>query len=160
MVNNMPENWEKTAIEHQNKYKQILKRTNKNVFLKQLQPLHNEAFSKIDCKDCAACCKNYSPRFTGPDIRRVSKYLGMKEGEFKETYLRVDEDGDYVTHTKPCPFLGDDNLCTVYDSRPSDCNRFPYTDEDVLLKRPTLTLKNVTFCPAVFYVLERIKTAP
>ncbi|MBC7721578.1 MAG: YkgJ family cysteine cluster protein, partial [Pedobacter sp.] len=35
-------------------------------------------------------------------------------------------------------------------------HRFPYTDEDVLLKRPAITLKNATFCPAVYFVLEKL----
>jgi hypothetical protein len=42
----------------------------------------------------------------------------------------------------------------VYEARPTDCHRFPYTDEDVLFKKPAITLKNATFCPAVFFVLE------
>jgi hypothetical protein len=44
----------------------------------------------------------------------------------------------------------------VYEDRPSDCRRFPYTDEDVLVKRPAITLKNASFCPAVHWVLERL----
>jgi Fe-S-cluster containining protein len=80
----------------------------------------------------------------------------MKEGVFIETYLRLDEDGDYVAKTTPCPFLGADNFCSIYEARPSDCARFPYTNEDVLLKRPAITLKNVSFCPAVYVVLERL----
>lgn len=80
----------------------------------------------------------------------------MKEGAFIETYLRLDEDGDYVTKSSPCPFLGADNYCTIYENRPSDCHRFPYTDEDVLLKRPAITLKNSTFCPIVYFVLEKL----
>lgn len=78
----------------------------------------------------------------------------MKEGEFIETYLTLDSDGDYVVKTKPCPFLGTDNYCSIYEVRPSDCHRFPYTDEDVIVKRQALTLKNSTFCPIVYYVLE------
>ena len=81
----------------------------------------------------------------------------MKEGTFIETYLRLDTDGDYVVKSTPCPFLGSDNYCTIYDVRPSDCERFPYTGEDVLLKRPNITLKNSTFCPIVVYVLERLE---
>lgn len=80
----------------------------------------------------------------------------MKEGVFIETYLNLDEDNDYVVKTKPCPFLGDDNYCSIYEDRPSDCARFPYTDEDVILKRQPLTLKNSTFCPAVYFVLEKL----
>ena len=80
----------------------------------------------------------------------------MKEGEFIETYLRLDEEGDYVAKSAPCPFLGSDNYCSIYEVRPSDCERFPYTDEDVILKRPQLTLKNSSFCPAVYFVLEKL----
>jgi len=147
-------NWEKTSAEHQKQYKQFLQRANKNKVLKQLPDLHEEAFEKISCLNCAACCKNYSPRFKMPDIKRISKYLKMKESNFIETYLTLDNEGDYVTRSTPCPFLADDNYCNIYDVRPSDCERFPYTDEDVILKRPVITLKNSTFCPAVYFVLE------
>lgn len=124
--------------------------------LKQLPSLHEEAFAKVDCLQCAACCKNYSPRFKTPDVKRISKHLGMKESAFIETYLRVDEDGDFVVKASPCPFLGADNFCSIYEVRPSDCSRFPYTDEDVIIKRQNLTLKNSTFCPITFYVLDRL----
>ena len=62
----------------------------------------------------------------------------MNHDELIEQYLRLDEDGDYVVKTTPCPFLGSDNYCSIYDVRPSDCERFPYTDEDVLIKRPAI----------------------
>lgn len=150
------EGWEKRSAEHQKQYKQLLQRADKNKVLKQLPDLHEEAFDRIDCLECANCCKNYSPRFKTPDLRRISKHLGMKEGTFIETYLNLDVDGDYVVKSKPCPFLGADNKCDIYDVRPSDCQRFPYTDEDVLLKRPAITLKNSTFCPIVYHVLERL----
>jgi uncharacterized protein len=157
-LDDVPElqHWQKKAVENNKKYARFLNRANKNEVLKKLPQLHEEAFNKIDCLQCAACCKNYSPRFKGPDIRRISKHLKMKETEFTEKYLKVDAEEDYVTKTSPCPFLGSDNFCTIYDVRPSDCQRFPYTDEDVLLKRQKLTLKNVSFCPAVFYVLEKL----
>jgi len=146
--------WQKQSAAHQKQYRQLLQRADKNRVLKQLPSLHEEAFSKIDCLNCAACCKNYSPRFKTPDIKRISKHLQMKEGDFIETYLRIDEDGDYVVKSTPCPFLGADNFCSIYEVRPSDCVRFPYTNEDVFLKRPAITLKNSTFCPIVVHVLE------
>ena len=149
-------NWQKKSAEHQKPYKNFLSRANKNAVLKKLPQLHEEAFEKIDCLTCAACCKNYSPRFKTPDIKRISKHLRMKESEFIETYLDIDNEGDYVGKNKPCAFLGDDNACSIYDVRPSDCARFPYTDEDVILKRPNITLKNSEFCPIVYYVLEKL----
>jgi len=149
-------NWEKKSSDRQKVYKQYLQKANKNEVLNQLPGLHEAAFSKIDCLQCANCCKNYSPRFKTPDIKRISKHLKMRESEFIETYLKVDEDGDFVVRSTPCPFLGSDNFCNIYDQRPSDCQRFPYTDEDVFIKRQQLTLKNSTFCPITYYVLEKL----
>jgi uncharacterized protein len=149
-------NWQKKSREKQKQYKSFLDRADKNKVLKQLPQLHEEAFEKIDCLQCAACCKNYSPRFKTPDVKRISKHLGMKESIFIDTYLRVDDDGDFVVKTAPCPFLGTDNFCSIYDVRPSDCARFPYTKEDVLIKRQKLTLKNSTFCPITYYVLDKL----
>jgi Fe-S-cluster containining protein len=156
MTNELLENWEKKSGEHQKLYKQFLDRADKKKVLKVLPDLHEEAFSNINCLNCAACCKSYSPRFKMPDIKRISKYLGMKETELIDKYLYQDNEGDYVAKTKPCPFLGSDNYCSIYDVRPTDCARFPYTDEDVLLKRPLITIKNSTFCPIVYFVLEKL----
>jgi Fe-S-cluster containining protein len=154
--NSILHNWEKKSAENQKQYKQFLQKANKNKVLKVLPKLHEEAFSQIDCLQCGNCCKGYSPRFKMPDIKRIAKHLKMKESDFITTYLTIDEDGDYVGKTQPCTFLGADNYCSIYEVRPSDCARFPYTDEDVLLKRPNITLKNSTFCPAVYFVLEKL----
>jgi uncharacterized protein len=149
-------NWEKKSGERRKIYKQFLARADKNKVLKQLPDLHEEAFEKIDCLKCANCCKGYSPRFKTPDIKRISKHLKIKESDFIDTYLTLDKEGDYVTKSAPCPFLGSDNYCGIYDVRPSDCERFPYTDEDVIIKRQELTLKNSEFCPIVYFVLEKL----
>lgn len=146
----------KATKEQLKTFRQFLQRADKNNVLKQLPQLHEEAFAKIDCLQCAACCKNYSPRFKTPDVKRISKHLGLRESEFIETYLRVDEEGDFVVKSTPCPFLGNDNRCTIYAVRPSDCARFPYTDEDVIVKRLNLTLKNASFCPITYYVLDKL----
>jgi len=140
--------YETPAPEILKKFQNFLKRVDKRVILKQLPELHEAAFEKINCLDCARCCKNYSPRFKMPDIKRISKAMGMKEVAFIEKYLSMDSEGDYVVKTKPCPFLEADNTCGIYDHRPSDCERFPYTVEDVFLKRSSITMKNADFCPA------------
>lgn len=156
MNNDSLQNWAKKSKEKQKVYKRFLEKANRNKVLKQLPALHEEAFEKIDCLNCANCCRNYSPRFKTPDIKRIAKYLRMKEGEFISTYLVLDNEGDYVVRSTPCPFLGADNFCSIYTQRPSDCVRFPYTDEDVFLKRQQITLKNSSFCPIVYYVLEKL----
>ena len=150
------DNWEKRSLDHKKIYTQRLSKINKKATLKLLPKLHEEAFDKVNCLSCAKCCKGYSPRFKMPDIKRIAKSLGMKETQLITTYLQMDEEGDYVVKSAPCPFLLGDNTCQIYDVRPSDCARFPYTDEDVFFKRKNITLKNAEFCPAVFYVLEKL----
>jgi Fe-S-cluster containining protein len=155
-----PDGWEKKAADRKKIYERYLQRADKNKVLKQLPALHEEAFSRIDCLQCANCCKKYSPRFKTPDIKRISKHLKMRESDFIETYLKVDDEGDFVVRSTPCPFLDpSNNFCTIYDQRPSDCHRFPYTNEDVFVKRRQLTLKNSSFCPITYYVLEGLLAA-
>ncbi len=156
MPENPADNHKKSSPEELKKYKQYLQRPDKNKLLKQLPVLHEEAFEKIDCLTCANCCKNYSPRFKTPDIKRIAKHVKLKEGAFIEKYLLLDNEGDYVVNSKPCPFLAPDNYCSIYEVRPSDCHRFPYTDEDVFFKRQNITLKNATFCPIVVFVLDKL----
>ncbi|MEI6151092.1 MAG: YkgJ family cysteine cluster protein [Chitinophagia bacterium] len=152
--------YELPAPETLKKFQNFLKRVDKRKILKQLPDLHEAAFEKVNCLDCARCCKNYSPRFKMPDIKRISKYLRIKETVFIDTYLAMDQEGDYVANTKPCPFLGKDNACGIYEHRPSDCQRFPYTDEDVFFKRAAITMKNAEFCPIVHDVMHGLLTAP
>lgn len=154
----LPENWEKRSKEKQKEYQRFLQKTDKNKILSGLAEIHVAAVEKINCLECANCCKNYSPRFKTPDIKRISKVLKLRESEFIEKYLILDKEGDYVVKSTPCPFLSVDNTCQIYDHRPSDCARFPYTDEDVLFKRIPITLKNSTFCPIIYEVLENLMT--
>lgn len=153
----MENSWKIAAKEKQKTWKRILETANKNKLLRALPELHQQAFTKINCLDCGNCCRNHSPRFKQPDIKRIAKHLKVKEGELISRFLRLDEEGDFVVQSTPCPFLGNDNACSIYDQRPSDCRRYPYTDEDVLLKRVNLTLKNATVCPAVVSVLEGLE---
>lgn len=160
-MSTMHDDWQQKARDKQKENKQFLtklqSRRGKGVE-KLLPQLHEEAFEKIDCLQCGNCCKSISPRFKAPDIRRISKYLGMKEGDFINTYLRIDSDEDYVVKFSPCPFLGADNYCSIYDVRPGDCSNYPYTDSYDFFKRPKITYENSTICPAVFYILEKLKS--
>src|SRR5687767_11123794 len=106
--------WQKKSREKQKQYKRFLQLADRNEVLNKLPELHEEAVAAVDCLHCANCCKNYSPRFKTPDIKRISRLLNLRESEFIEKYLRVDEDGDFVAKTIPCPFLGENNFCSIY----------------------------------------------
>lgn len=147
---------QREAKNRKKEFTQLLKRANKQHIIRKLPEWHDEVFKQIDCLQCANCCKNYSPRFRLPDIKRIAKHLGMKDTEFIAEYLRVDEDEDYVLKASPCAFLQADNTCSIYDVRPRDCYRYPYTDEDVLVKQIGLSIKNAAVCPAVYVMLDKM----
>lgn len=122
-----------------------------------MQELHDAEFSKTDCLTCANCCKTTGPLFTDKDVSRIAKHFKMKEQQFIETYLRVDEDNDYVLQSVPCTFLGADNYCSIYNVRPKACREFPHTDRKKFQQISNLTLKNVAICPAAFNIVEEMK---
>jgi len=121
--------------------------------------LHKEAFTKIDCLDCANCCTSIPPIVSRSDVRRLSKATGIKESDFTKQYLRRDEDDDWVINTSPCPFLEEDNKCSVYDARPKACRKYPHTDADEFRNNLGLHADNAHYCPAVFYILEEMMSS-
>ena len=123
---------------------------------KRFHELHEEVFSEINCLDCAACCKTISPAMRDIDLLRMSKPLKMKPSEIFETYMKKDEDGDYVFRSSPCPFLGSDNACSIYEYRPKACREYPHTNRPRMHQILELTFRNSTVCPAVREILKRI----
>ena len=119
--------------------------------------LDEEAFRKIDCLNCANCCKTISPIFKPKDIERIGKALKIRPAEVVERYLKLDEDDDYVTKSSLCPFLGEDNHCSVYDSRPAACREYPHTNRRKFHQALKVTEKNVAVCPAVYHIVEQLK---
>lgn len=122
-----------------------------------MQELHDEEFSRTDCLQCANCCKTTGPLFTNADVERIAKHFRMRPSAFIESYLRVDEDNDYVLQNVPCSFLGEDNYCSVYEVRPKACREFPHTNRKKFQQISDLTLKNTAICPAAFNIVEAMK---
>ncbi len=153
------ENYKKKALlkqkEHSKILQQIKKKTPKNLDY-ITQDLHDEVFERIDCLQCANCCKTTGPLFTEKDIERISKFLRMKVADFEQQFLRVDEDQDKVLQKVPCYFLNLDNTCSIYDVRPKACREFPHTDRKKLFQINHLTIKNAVICPAVYEFLEKL----
>lgn len=147
---------EKAYKQHQQTIKTLKKTKPKNLD-DQFHRLHEEAFEHIDCLTCANCCKTTSPIFYDSDIDRVARTLKMKSNSFVETYLHKDEDGDYVLNETPCPFLGHDNKCIVYDSRPKACREYPHTNRKRIYQILNLTLENTQICPAVHEIVGKMK---
>jgi Fe-S-cluster containining protein len=144
------------AVENK-KFLQSLKKKDARKVDDAFHQLHEEVFEEINCLTCANCCKTTSPIFYETDIERVAKSLRMKPGDFIEKYLRIDEDKDYVLKSSPCPFLGPDNYCSVYEDRPKACREYPHTNRKKMVQITDLTFKNTLVCPAVLEMVERMK---
>lgn len=117
---------------------------------------HDEAFENIDCLTCANCCKTTSPMIFEKDVDRLSKYLGIKPGELIEKYLFLDNDGTYAMKQTPCPFLGENNYCTIYEGRPKACREFPHLNHRKMHTHLNLLDKNATICPAVLETVKKL----
>lgn len=155
-----PENPFEDRPDKSKEFKQLvqkLKRKKPKDLDSNIHGLHDEVFSTIDCLECANCCKTTGPLFTEKDIERLAKHLRMKAVDFESQYLRTDEEGDKVLKSVPCPFLGADNYCSVYEHRPKACREYPHTDRRRQLQILKLTEKNASVCPAVYDILDSLR---
>lgn len=72
---------------------------------------------KGKCSKCGNCCSALLPLKSSEisRLRRLIKKRGIKPHEQPKVVVAVD---------LTCPFLTDDNLCSIYDERPFICRIF------------------------------------
>lgn len=135
-----------------------LRRSNVKNLDHVVQQVHDDVFMQTDCLECANCCKTTGPLFTTRDIAKIANHLTIGQKKFVATYLRIDEDGDFVLKKVPCTFLAADNRCSIYDHRPQACREYPHTDRKKIYQIATITTNNTAICPAAYKIVERMKT--
>jgi Fe-S-cluster containining protein len=115
-------------------------------------------WKQIDCTTCANCCRTLQVVVDDQDIQRLAERLGMTRRQFTRRYVRVaEEDGTRHLAATPCPFLGSDNRCTVYEDRPRSCRDFPYLHAEGFRNRTLVMIENAATCPIVFNVWQALK---
>lgn len=125
-----------------------------------IQHEHEEVFAETECLECANCCRTAGPRITSADITRMARGLKISESKMTHTYLRIDpEDGEYIMSSLPCPFLGTDNFCSIYDFRPKACREYPHTNRRRQHQLYGLHQENLLICPAVQKIFVRLDAA-
>src|SRR5690349_7663272 len=117
----------------------------------------DEVWKHIDCTACAHCCRTMQIEVDNKDIKRLAERLQMSVSQFSKRYIAIAEDKTKHFTTVPCPFLGQDNLCTVYDDRPQACRDYPYLYEDHFRSRTLSMIDNAAACPIVFNVWQALK---
>lgn len=136
------------------KLKRIKQQYSTRELNKQADILHIEAFKKINCLDCAGCCKHLPPLLTGTDCRRIATHLRISERAFQSAYTLLDFDGDRTLNGPPCPFLEATNYCKIYSMRPDSCRQYPHTGDGNFDKQIRLHAENMTYCPAVRHIVK------
>ncbi len=147
------------GIRNKGKYISFLKKLKNQRKLpleRMFKEAHNEAFSQIDCIECGRCCLGLGPRLTNKDVTRLARRERLNPADFINKYLRTDEDNDLVFKKMPCPFLGSDNYCFVYEDRPKACRDYPHMDHGRQTGRISLHIENLSYCPAVILAVEEL----
>lgn len=157
IIQELPEKAKEKWVENKKYFAKLKKKQRKRLDL-IMNEIHDEEFERTDCLTCANCCKTTSPIFTEKDISRISKYLKMKDEKFISQYLQRDTDDFLVLKTAPCTFLDQDNSCFIYDVRPKACSEYPHTNRKKFIQITDLTLNNTEICPAVFNIVETLKS--
>ena len=148
------------AAKSEPEWKRFLKKNKKKLEVMDVQVhnLHDKISERIDCLACANCCRSLGPRITDKDLEQMAKALRIKSSDLIAKYLRVDEDGDRVFQSMPCPFLGSDNYCSIYESRPKACREYPHTNRKRFYQIYNLSIKNAYTCPIVYEILQQLTT--
>ena len=113
--------------------------------------------SKIDCRQCANCCRELAAAMGREDIARLAKAEGVTPEQFEKKYLdKTDEPDRFLIRQKPCPFLSG-KLCRHYRARPESCAEYPFLHNADFATRSTMALWNLPYCPIVYNVYELLK---
>lgn len=93
----------------------------------------------VSCrKGCAHCC-HIQVAATEWEVETILEYMKHKGMEFEESDIQklerlslVKDDHEYMVHPdRRCVFLGDDNMCQIYEVRPSACrNYYVFSDPE------------------------------
>lgn len=154
-ANNLRQRWKKEGEKARQTLKAYRKRPPRDLD-ERFENAHDEVFAGMDCLDCGNCCRTTSPMLFEKDIDRLARHLKLKPGQFVSDYLFLDTDGIYAFRQTPCPFLGEDNRCSVYEERPKACREYPHTNMRKMHTMLDLAEKNAVICPAVLEILKRL----
>ena len=102
-----------------------------------------EKFLKFRCTGCGNCCKDPLLPLTDQDVVRIKQRTGEDPSDFVRWVDRdgidMDDEPEAFARLRQgkrvmvmrqgrggCHFLGSDNRCTIYNSRPLGCRVFPF----------------------------------
>ena len=127
---------------------------------RRLRKFGEEIEARIDCTQCANCCRVTEVGITDRDVEKLAKFIGLTKDEFLRESTARDEFNDLILKRTEagCVFLKD-NLCTVYQARPQNCANFPHLvrGSGSIASRMWQFVDRAEFCPIVYNWMERVK---
>lgn len=134
----------------------FLKVQNSKKIDKLVHELNDCYSSSIDCTQCGNCCVHLRPVLAEIDIDKLIKKLKVSRSKFKRVYVMTDEEGDMLFKKLPCAFFKE-KKCSLYDTRPEDCQSYPHLHKNEFISRLYGVFENYAICPIVFNVIEELK---
>ncbi len=151
-------NWKKNAEDQYSKNLDFLTSINGDyLYDEKAATIHKEVFDKVDCLQCANCCKTTPALLLKSDVKKIAKHLGVPPKTFIRKYTIEDINGDLLFNGVPCIFLHEDNTCKIYAVRPKACRQFPHTDQEGFYRRSKMNAKNTIVCPATYEIIQQLK---
>lgn len=112
--------------------------------------------AQVDCTQCGNCCRSLMINVTPAEATQLADRLGQPLEMVKKTFLEESSGGQLVINAIPCHFL-DNNKCSIYADRFTDCRAFPNLDKPGFSQRIFATLMHYCRCPIIYNVMEELK---
>ncbi|MCZ2442787.1 MAG: YkgJ family cysteine cluster protein [Flavobacteriales bacterium] len=122
---------------------------------RMLHDIAKEVEARIDCRECANCCKVLEPDVSSDEIQRLKNLSSQPDFEMKQIMTEPDTSVLYMK-AKPCVFLKN-NLCTLYAHRPASCADYPHLQQIRSKFRMKHIIEQYGVCPIVYKSIEKLK---
>ena len=139
------------------RFREFLQKQDSQYIDKIVFRLNEEVSPQIDCTKCGNCCNSLMINVDDSDAERLSEHLNLEKEQFYKQYVERSSQGSLaVMNTIPCHFLNE-NMCTVYEARPTECREFPGLHHAGFTRRLFTVFMHYDRCPIIYNVVERLK---
>lgn len=92
---------------------------------------------RFECTSCGNCCRNHGKYtyvyLSDREVARIAAHLGLERKVFRERYCTLDDGWTVLRMDSPaCPFLTNENRCSIYPVRPKQCATWPFWQENLV----------------------------
>lgn len=82
---------------------------------------------RFECTQCGDCCKRPGALYlSSEEAASIAAYLGVSLAYFYDEYLEGNPPHIYNAPGHACSFLAEDNSCSIYPVRPTQCKTYPF----------------------------------